>query len=433
MDSETIAAIATAPGRGGVAVVRISGPAAHRIARTLTGREVTAADAGKFFYATLRDERGARLDDALVLVFAAPHSYTGEDAVELQTHGGTITPRLVLQAALAAGARLARRGEFTLRAFLNGKLDLTQAEAVIDVVDAKTERAQREAAGRLGGAQHRTLEALYSDALALSSRLEHALDFNEDELPPDFAAQQTAAAADLASRLSRLIATAREGKMLRDGARVVLCGKPNAGKSSLMNALLGEARAIVSDRAGTTRDSIGEWMELGGWPLLLIDTAGLRQTSDAIEREGVRRSEVLIAEADLILDLSEEERDQLELRDLRRIYVRTKFDLHHCVAPNVCAVSVVTQEGLADLRRAIVSRLEYLAGKGAEGEAADVTERQRELLVRAQRELQNFDELDWVVAANAARRAADAIARTIGKVYSDDLLEAVFSRFCVGK
>ncbi len=301
-ESATIAAVATAPGRGGVAVVRVSGPEAFAVATALTGRRVDASRAGRFFHAVLR-QGGKVLDDGLVLVFAAPASYTGEDVVEFQTHGGVVAPRRVLSACLACGARLARRGEFTQRAFLNGRLDISAAEAVIDLVDAKTDRAADDAVARLGGAAARADAGLYAAALDISSRLEHALDFSEDELPPGYVEEVTADIASLGARIASEQTRLREGKILREGALVVLAGPPNAGKSSLLNALLGEKRAIVSEVAGTTRDAIEEWLDVAGWPVRLVDTAGLRHAADAVEAEGVDRAEELIARADLVVAL----------------------------------------------------------------------------------------------------------------------------------
>lgn len=431
---ETIAAIATAPGRGGVAVIRIAGRDAFKVASRLTGRTIDATLAGRFCYAKLRNAQGVQLDEALVLVFAAPHSYTGEDAVELQTHGGTFTPQLVLQAVLAAGARLARRGEFTLRAFLHGKLDLTQAEAVIDLVDAKSERAQHEAELRLSGAQSATFTALYDDAVALGAKVEHALDFSEDELPEDFMTQVAQGVQELLTRVRLALATAQEGKLLHQGARVVLVGEPNVGKSSLMNALLGEERAIVSNQAGTTRDTIEAWVQWEGWAVCLVDTAGLRDTQDVVEREGVKRSKATMRSADLILSLSSSQAVAEPMRDVRWLDVRTKEDLtHEAPVPPTLGVSAVTGEGLQELKHAIVKRLEYLAAHSDEA-AASVTERQAELLQRAERELAAVHvEEDCVLAANSLRRAAEALGALVGRGYGEDLLDALFSRFCVGK
>lgn len=440
---DTIAALATAPGRGGVAVVRVSGPAAFRIASALTGRAVDAAHAGRFFYAAFRAPGGTGpLDDGLVLVFAAPRSYTGEDVVELQGHGGSLAPRRVLEACLAAGARLARRGEFTERAFLNGRLDLGAAEAVLDLIDARTERAADDAAARLGGAASRALEALYAAALDVSSRLEHALDFSEEELPPDFADTLRAALGGLRAAVERKLSTAREGRILREGARVVLAGAPNAGKSSLLNALLGTRRAIVSEAAGTTRDAIEEWVEIGGWPVRLIDTAGLRAASDAVEAEGVARATALIDAADLVLRLvpcADAVDGQSVAGGGTELRVWSKCDqVPDGSAPRGgVRVSAVTGEGLPELRTAIAARLAERAAKSAEETGADVTTRQKECLLAAQAALARADDAlagtDWVVAANELRGVAEALGRMLGKVYSDDLLDALFSRFCVGK
>ena len=440
-ESETIAAIATAPGRGGVAIVRLSGPGAFRVAAAVAGRSVGPAQAGRFFHARFRDPRsGILLDDGLLLVFAAPRSYTGEDVVELQGHGGSVAPRRVLEACLAAGARLARRGEFTERAFLTGRLDLGAAEAVIDLVDAKTARAADDAVARLDGAASRPFERMYADAIELSSRVEHALDFSEDELPPGFESALLSDAATLRARVESKLSTAREGRLLHAGALVVLAGPPNAGKSSLLNALLGARRAIVSDAAGTTRDAIEEWIEIGGWPVRLVDTAGLRATGDAVEAEGVARAEDLIAHADVVLRLTPADGDsprEVDGDSPREIRVRSKCDLAPVVRDGALRVSARTGEGLDALRAAVAARLARLAARNDEEAGADVTTRQTECLQDAQAALARagaaLERPDLVVAANELRVAAESIGRVLGKVYSDDLLDALFSRFCVGK
>ena len=421
-ESATIAAVATAPGRGGVAVVRVSGPEAFAIASALTGRRVDAARAGRFFHATLR-HGGKTLDDGLVLVFKSPASYTGEDVVEFQTHGGVVAPRRVLAACLACGARLARRGEFTQRAFLNGRLDISAAEAVIDLVDAKTDRAADDAVARLGGAAARADAGLYAAALDISSRLEHALDFSEDELPSGYVEEVTADIASLVARIASEQTRLREGKILREGALVVLAGPPNAGKSSLLNALLGEKRAIVSEVAGTTRDSIEEWLDIAGWPVRLVDTAGLRRATDAVEAEGVERAEEMVARADLVVALD------LDVPGALRIH--SKCDLARGDGLNV---SAVTGEGLDALKGAIAARLAARAASGDEPQA-EASARRGELLGVAQAALARAAEAlpDLVLAANGARAAAESLGRLAGKVYADDLLDALFSRFCVGK
>ena len=435
---DTIAAIATAPGRGGVAVVRVSGPDAWDVAEKVTGRRIVEDDAGRFFFSRFREGRALRTaterrpslaDSGLVLVFKGPHSYTGEDVVEFHGHGGSVAPRRVLDACFAAGARLARRGEFTERAFLNGKLDLSAAEAVIDLVDARTDRAAADAQARLAGALSQRYESLYAEALELSGRLEHLLDVSEEELPEGTMESIAADIAQLRQRIDGLLATAHEGRILREGALVVLAGAPNAGKSSLMNALLGSRRAIVSDVAGTTRDTIEEGLDLDGWPVRLVDTAGLRETADVLEAEGVARAESQIAEADLVIALD------CDVPGAIRIHAKCDLDEPAAATSSETAplrVSAKTGEGLAALRQRIAERLAALAAKGSE-EIGDVTARQTSQLETAAQSLSGVDVGDPVLAANALRQAAEAIGRIVGKTYSDDLLEELFSRFCVGK
>ena len=420
--SDTIAAIATAPGRGGVAIVRVSGPDAWSVAEKVTGRRIADADAGRFFRVRFAD-----VDDGLMLVFKAPRSYTGEDAVELQVHGGSVAPRRVLEACFAAGARLARRGEFTERAFLNGRLDLSAAEAVIDLVDARTERAAADAFARLGGALSRPFEHLYAAAIDLSSRLEHALDFSEDELPDGFTEDVELGISSLRAEVDRLVATAREGRLLREGALVVLAGAPNAGKSSLMNALLGTDRAIVADVEGTTRDSIEEGMQIGGWLVRLADTAGLRPTADSIEAEGVSRAKELIDKADLVIALD------CDIPGALRIHAKCDLDSAAAVSEGL-KVSSKTGEGIYALKEAIARHLDSMAADGAEENGADVTSRQKELLGKAADALkQAASAVDWAAAANDVRTAAEQIGKIVGKTYSSDLLDALFSRYCIGK
>ena len=299
---DTIAAVATAPGRGGVAVIRVSGPEAFQVAERLTGRIPTPRRVG---LESIRVGPNLTLiDTAVVLGFKAPHSYTGEDVVEFQCHGGSVTPRRVLEACLVSGARFAHRGEFTERAFLNGRLSYEEAESVLDLVDAKTDRGADAALRGLTGESRRETQDIYKALVDLSSTVEHALDVSEEELPDGFCAGIASSVAAIAARLDAAIRRAKEGKILRDGALVVIAGPPNAGKSSLLNALLGESRAIVSAMPGTTRDSIEEWLDICGWPVRLVDTAGLRETADAIEGEGVARARDLMEKADIVLNLT---------------------------------------------------------------------------------------------------------------------------------
>ena len=433
---DTIAAIATAPGRGGVAVVRVSGSEAFSIAERLTG----IRDQGP----GIRVGRIANVDEGVILFFKGPHSYTGEDVVEFQCHGGTVTPRRVLEACLAAGARLARRGEFTERAFLNGKLDYDQAESVLDLVDAKTSRAADAALEGLSGRKRRELKSLYDSALDLSTRLEHALDVDEGELADDYVRELGSQISDLRSQISGALRRANEGKILREGALVVLAGPPNAGKSSLMNALLEENRAIVSDIPGTTRDSIEEWLDLDGWPIRLVDTAGLRTSQDEVEGEGVRRAEDLIAKADLVLWLRNSEAGEplngsiaqlLNRLTSQTLNLSTKCDLGRGPGLNV---SAKTGEGLDELKREIVAKLK----EKAETSVVDLPEGNFVALREALTLLETGEgqetgdgrrEEDLVLTANAVRAAAERLGAAIGVTYSSNLLDNLFSRFCVGK
>ncbi len=435
--SDTIAAVATAPGRGGVAVVRVSGPDAFAVARRVAS---SVPDPGQVAFARFRNGEVA-VDSGIVVSFASPRSYTGEDVVELQCHGGSVAPRRVLEACIAAGARLARRGEFTERAFLNGKIGYEQAEAVLDFIDAKTDRAadaaMAEMEGRGGtGGEQAPVRRLYSSALEISSTVEHALDVSEEDLEDSYFIP-------LSHSLSEFISSVRaerrrlgERRLLRDGALVVLAGPPNAGKSSLLNALLGEDRAIVSDVPGTTRDTIEAWLDIGGWPVRLVDTAGLRESSDAIEAEGVRRSESLVAKADVVLMLGSGVRGtgNVEWGTPKVVSVSSKCDLARGEGLNV---SAVTGEGLDALRREIAARLERLAetSGAAEGDVSSMA-RKSAALVEVESALSPFvadAQPDLVLLGNALRRACIRLGELTGSVYSEDLLDSLFSRFCVGK
>ena len=422
---DTIAAVATASGRGGIAIVRVSGPEAFAVAERLTGRRPVP---GRIALRRVVAAPGRTLDEAVVLAFAAPHSYTGEDVVEFQCHGGTVTSRRILSACFTAGARLARRGEFTQRALLNGRLDCDQAEAVLDLIDARTEKAADAALEGLAGRRRRVCRELYEQTLELSSRLEYALDVDEAELPEGFHAEVRAALGSLRASFRAAIVRANEGRLLREGALVVLAGPPNVGKSSLMNALLEENRAIVSDVPGTTRDSIEEWLDLDGWPIRLVDTAGLRATGDAVEAEGVRRSEALIAQADVVVRLAEGA-DTVAPNAGRELCVTSKCDLVRGAGLNV---SAKTGEGLAELKRELVARVAALPERATPDDGLPLTE-PLVVSVAALERLLAAGTLDLVLAANEVRAAETRIGEAIGATYSADLLERLFSRFCVGK
>ena len=329
--SDTIAAIATPPGKGGVAIVRVSGTAAWSVFRKLTGREPCP---GRVSHGAFSWE-GRILDEGLVLAFQAPRSYTGEDVVEFQCHGGRLAPQRVLGACYAAGARPAGRGEFTRRAFLNGKLTYEQAQGVLDLIDAKTERAADAALISLSGGGAQRLHALYSRILDRAAQVEYALDVDEGELPPDFWSRLQADCAQCAADCAQEGVRHREKRILREGALVVLAGPPNAG-----NALLGTERAIVSAIPGTTRDTLEEGLDVDGWPIRLVDTAGLRETKDAVEAEGVRRTQGLVQKADILLNLDPHPKGACAPHEIR---VHAKCDLGKGEGLNV---SSKTGEGL---------------------------------------------------------------------------------------
>jgi tRNA modification GTPase len=445
-----IAAVATATGPAGVCVVRVSGPGALELGDRLAcaaASKPSRRPGGTFFHARVFDPlTGGAVDDAVLLVYRAPHSYTGEDTLEIQGHGGALTARLLLEAALSAGARVAEPGEFTKRAFLNGRIDLTQAEAVCDLIQARTERAAHAARAQLDGALGLRVGALYERLTALCADVEHLLDFDEGELPRRFFDESGERLSALKGELEALIGTWREGHLLRDGALVVISGRPNAGKSSLLNALLGRDRAIVHHEPGTTRDAIEEGCAIGGVPLRLVDTAGLRETADAVEAEGISRARARMRLADVIIHLVDPSA-QAELAEEALDPARTVLGLAKCDLPwascpavrdGVTAVrfSSKTGEGLPELRAAVLAKLGLAAeGSGEPAVALRHVTELRTALEQAQlagAALAGGSER-LVIAANHLREAAESLGRIVGRVYSADLLDAIFSRFCVGK
>ncbi len=402
VEQGTIAAISTAPGKAGVAVVRLSGDAAFAIAQALTGKLLRA---GTFRLVDLK------VDKALMLAFKSPNSYTGEDVIEFQCHGGAVTPRRVLELCLKNGARLARRGEFTERALLNGKLDYEKAEATLDLIEAKTERAADAALKGLNGEAALNCKALYEQTLSLSSTIEHALDVDDGDLPTDFIGEREQELSALIKSFDDTIKNLKEKRILRDGALVVLAGAPNSGKSSLMNALLNENRAIVSSEPGTTRDFVEAWLDLDGWPIRLVDTAGLRDATSPIEAEGVKRTSELIAQADLVLALDCD----------KGLRVHSKCDLGRGAGLNV---SAKTGEGLDVLKAEIIRELEKLDFENDSPRLAALIESRAALPIEC---------FDLVLAGNSLRQAAKILGDSLGVNYSADLLDKLFSRFCVGK
>ena len=448
---DTIAAIATPPGEGGVGIVRLSGPDVWKIAdllfQPLDKTPVSVREHGTFAYGKITDGAGAEIDTGLALIMRAPKSYTREDVVEIQGHGGAVGMRRILRRCLEAGARMAEPGEFTKRAFMNGRIDLLQAEGIFDLIRARSDRAASAALEQMEGKLSQHFNLIYEAFMEVAANLETTLDFVEDELPDDV----FSGIADLLDRtfqtLDKLLDTWDEGRLLREGARVVILGRPNAGKSTLLNALLGFDRAIVSSTAGTTRDTIEEGFVLNGIPLRIIDTAGLRETECEIEAEGVRRAEAHSEEAHLsvyLIDASQslhkEDRARLEKLDpAKSVVLLNKVDLGKQVDVEGVEASLVAGEGVEELKRAMAETLE----KGTDLQApphAVISERHRHLLIKSHAEARqarsflNKDvEANAVLAAEHLRTALEQLGQVTGRVYHEELLENIFSRFCIGK
>lgn len=443
---DTIAAIATAAGPGGVGVIRVSGARAREIADTICGITLKPRHA---HYARFHDEHGVTLDDGIALYFKAPASYTGEDVVELQAHGSPAVLQQLLARCCALGARMARAGEFSERAFLNGKLDLAQAEAVADLIAAGDLRAARAARRSLDGVFSRRVDVLADALLRLRVHVEAAIDFADEPLDTLGGDALRRGLAQTADDLDTLLREAERGQKLRDGLHAVIVGPPNAGKSSLLNALAGNERAIVSDIAGTTRDLLRETVRVDGVELTLVDTAGLRAGGDTIEREGMRRAASELTRADLaivVLDAREIDSGRAAVAEAiadvpQRLWVMNKADLLSDPVPPaegdeaMVWVSARTGAGLDRLH----ARLGALAGgpgEGAEG-AFSARARQVEALRRAVLELagarQWLDRDMLELAAEALRVAHDSLGEITGRVAPDDLLGHIFSSFCIGK
>jgi tRNA modification GTPase len=434
---DTIAALATPPGRGGIGIVRVSGPAVPRIAARLLGRlpQPRLASFGAF-----NDARGERVDEGIALYFPAPHSYTGEDVLELQGHGGPVVMHAVLGAALDAGARLAEPGEFTRRAFLDGKLDLAQAEAVADLIDAASREAARSALRSLAGEFSAAVGKLVGELTELRALTEAMLDFPEEEVDSLHRDDAQARLARLQAALADVLARSRQGSLLRAGIHVVLAGRPNVGKSSLLNRLAGEERAIVTAVPGTTRDALREPIQIEGVPIVIVDTAGLRESADEVERIGMARARSEIARADVVLEVLEAGRMEAPAGPLpaaaSRLTVVNKIDLAAGAAPgrhgDAIHVSAKTGAGLDALRQALLEA----AGWSARGESTFLA-RERHLraleTARTHIEAAAAQAAHWEFFAEELRLAQEALGTITGRVSADDLLGEIFSRFCVGK
>jgi tRNA modification GTPase len=450
---DTIAAIATAPGEGAIAVVRVSGPdslaIADRVFRGPGGPPPSRRPANTFQHGHIVSE-GMVADEVILLLYRAPRSYTREDAIEIQGHGGTLAARRILRAVLDAGARPAEPGEFTRRAFLNGRLDLVQAEGVLDLIRARSDRAAQGALEQLEGRLSQQFSGIYDRLLAVAAELEWTLDFAEDELPATILDGVQERIADAEACIKSLLATWDEGHLLREGALVVIAGKPNVGKSTLLNALLGKDRAIVTPIPGTTRDTIEEQVVINGYPVRFVDTAGLRSTDCRIEAEGMRRARNLAAQSDLIVYLMDatsesDTEDNANLKLLpshKLIIVFNKCDNRRPTAPSfvkdqsVIEISALRLMNLDTLRAAI---LERICGRHGIHHPTTIGERHRRLLIAAHKETVESTLLlqhatpEVALAASRLRAALESIGEISGRTYHDELLDTIFSRFCIGK
>ena len=454
---DVIAAIATGSAATAIGIVRVSGDGCFalcgRVFRAAGGRPFAAQEPRKMVFGEMLDRAGRVIDRGLAVRFPGPGSYTGEDCAEFHCHGSPVVLRELLSALFAAGARQAQAGEFTKRAFLNGRMDLTQAEAVVDLIDAETAAAARNAAAQLDGGLRRVLEPVQEELLEVTSRFYAVVDYPDEDIQDVRPEEIAAALRSAAGRLERLLDTCRRGQVLKSGVRTAIVGRPNAGKSSLLNALAGYERAIVTDIPGTTRDTVEETVELGGVPLRLIDTAGLRDSGDPIDQLGVARSRAAMEEAELILVLWDqsvpvrEEDEELLAKAMSlapTILVWTKGDLPSAPTPclnqdpmpPVVELSARTGEGLEDLSRAVGRLFPRDTGSGY-GELL-TNERQAQAASRALEAVDRAREaLEAGVTPDAlltdVEEALAALGELTGQSVREDVTDRIFQRFCVGK
>ena len=457
---DTIAAIATGHSPTAIGIVRVSGEGCFalcdKVFRAANGRPFSEQPSHKMAFGEMLDGQGRVIDQGLAVRFPGPHSYTGEDSAEFHCHGSPVVLRELLDALFAAGARQAKAGEFTQRAFLNGRLDLTQAEAVIDLIDAETAAAARNAAAQLDGGLRRVLEPIQDALLDITSRFYAVVDYPDEDIE-DVRPEQVASALQSADeKLTSLLATCQRGKVLKSGVRTAIVGRPNAGKSSLLNALAGYERAIVTDIPGTTRDTVEESVLCGGVLLRLIDTAGIRDTEDVVEQKGVERSRKALESADLVLavvdgsvPLTDEDLEVLRLaaENPRWIAVFSKCDLWDTKAHSVgiigspapaasVTLSSVTGEGLGDLENAVAAL--FPAGDPKEAGSLLTDQRQEEAARRARDAVRRAkDALENGLTPDAvltdAEEALDSLGELTGRTAKEEIVSRILSRFCVGK
>lgn len=464
--SDTIAAIATALGEGGISVIRISGPQAIQIASKgfRSKQLLEGAASHTAHYGSFRDPHGNNVDEVVATIFLEPNSFTGENVAEISCHGGPFVTRRILEALVKSGARHAEPGEFTKRAFLNGKLDLTQAEAVADIIRSRSDLAHRASYEQLRGRLSSEIAALRESLIHITGLLEIELDFVEDDLEFVDRKMLMRLVDGATERIDKLIRSFGTGKIIRDGMRVVLAGAPNVGKSSLLNALLNEDRAIVTEVPGTTRDVIEESFVTDGLAIRLIDTAGVRTTDHVVEVEGIRRSEQQVRNCDILLLVLDSSRhlEEIDLLQSRRlladlkpptsgcILIMNKSDLTSQLTIDELEevdffkgwgrihVSALRSSGLDELRKALVSSVAEAGKWSREGDVLVTHQRHHDALLRAQKNLGSARESLAAGASNEflavdIRGALDNLGEIVGTVTTDDILNDIFSKFCIGK
>ncbi len=447
--NDTITAISTAFGEAAISVLRLSGDGAVAVAEKLfvSKQPATALEPRVQHFGRIVDETGSTVDSVLLTVFKGPASYTGEDVIEISCHGGILVTRRIFELLLKHGARAAEAGEFTQRAFLNGKMDLTQAEAVMDLIHAQSELALRAATEQLEGRLGKAAELIRADLIHLVAHVEAYIDFPEEDIDPDTGSAMTDRMDGLITRLRALLETAEHGRILRSGARTVICGEPNVGKSSLLNLLTGFERAIVSPTAGTTRDTIEEMLHIHGLPFRLVDTAGLREAGDEIEQLGIQRTNQELTRADVIIEVVDGSKAQAETKRLAlsaphrgHILVLNKSDLGQHPSwseEKIIPLSCSTNEGLEALRLAMRDAVWSGAVQTNDQLLAINTrhqtcfERAAEMLTQARSGMERHEAPELV--AFDVREALQAVGEVTGRVDVEEVLSAIFSSFCIGK
>lgn len=455
---DTIAAIATAPGEGGIGIIRISGEKSLQVAQSIfkskSGKMIKDYNARTLIYGTLVDNEKV-IDEVLVAYMKGPNSYTAEDVIEINCHGGFISVKKILELILSKGVRLAEAGEFTKRAFLNGRIDLSQAEAIIDVIKSKTDMAHEVAQSQLEGSLAKKIKDLRMNVTEVLAHLEVSIDFAEEDVEEITYQTLEEKALELRNEIKKLYDTAESGKILRDGLKTVIVGKPNVGKSSLLNSILGENRAIVTDIAGTTRDVIEEFVNIKGIPLKIVDTAGIRETEDVVEKIGVEKSRESFSTADLVImvldasrKLSEEDMEILEsLKNKKTIVLLNKMDLEPQIelekieefvnSEDIIKISALKHQGIEELQ----DKIEAMVYHGSVKNSSNLmitNSRHKDALFKAyesindaisaieQRMPYDFIEVDF-------KNIWDYLGYINGDTVREDLLDTIFANFCIGK